>query len=246
MVNEWQVPDLEIDEDWQPDLFAFVGKPDSQAYLAVADHYRRRGIPIIGICPDNHRQDLPPNCDFYFLAHDFPSIVKPPPDKYHYLPSGYDEVLFTRSEIPWSERRYDVAMVGYPYSQREILHSLFDRTELECFFGIGQLYEEYRDIYQDTRISLSWSVGFDLPQRLFETIACGCFFVTDRIPDVDHYPEMKDYYDEVLSVDEIVDKVREYVNHPPPGFNADLLAAKHGWTSRAEELLFVLKDKGIL
>ena len=80
-VNNWKLPDLEIDEDWEPDLFAFVGKPDSQVYLGVADHYRRRGIPIIGICPDNHRQDLPPNCDFYFLAHDFPSIVKPPPDK---------------------------------------------------------------------------------------------------------------------------------------------------------------------
>lgn len=149
-----------------PDLFKLP-----MAVYGVDNHVR------------NYRRDW---FDHYFLAHKHGQEQPVIQDDETWLPVGYDPVLFTPSPIPWHEREYDVACLGVMYPRRkEIVKALID-AGLKVAWGSGLVYEAYRDVYHNSRISLCVSAVGDLAQRVFETAAMGCAILTDPLHDLMH------------------------------------------------------------
>lgn len=164
-------------------------------------------LPMAVYGVDNHvRNYRRAYFDHYFLAHRHASVMDwiakdaayfpagelvpetidfPMPDM-TWLPVGYDPVMFTPSPIPWHEREYDVACLGVMYPRRkEIVKALID-AGLKVAWGAGLVYEAYRDVYHNSRISLCVSAVGDLAQRVFETAAMGCAILTDPLHDLMH------------------------------------------------------------
>lgn len=176
ILPEWGIPDLVV---WA----------DSGLGRGNVDYFG--GAPVVVWGVDNHVRDynlgslVYPKFDHYFLAHhDGPALpVDDSRSDMTWLPCAYDPKYFTPSPIPMAEREYDVAMVGVMYPRRaEIISAMMD-AGLKVFAGTGLLYEDYRDVYHNSRISLCVSAAGDVAQRVFETAAMGCVILTDECAD---------------------------------------------------------------
>ncbi len=178
------------EDGWQPDIAILMD-------TAYQWHYPDANVPTVVWSVDNHVRDLrQPGIAHYFLAHRGVSVmdwVNPYiPNKYMHhwrddmtwLPCAYDPVHFTPSPIPYAEREYDVALVGVVYPQRHSIIRELQAAGLKVFWGTGLLFEDYRDAYHNSRISLCVSAAGDVAQRVFETAAMGCAVVSDHCPDL--------------------------------------------------------------
>jgi hypothetical protein len=163
-------------DEWLPDLCILMD---------TAYQWHHETVPTIVYTVDNHvrnvRQD---GIAHYFLGHKNVSIM-PYTDDCTWLPCGYDPTLFTPSPIPYTEREYDVCMIGVMYPERWRLVNELKAAGLKVLAGTGLIYEAYRDAYHNSRISLCQSINGDVAQRVFETAAMGCVVMSDKCPDFD-------------------------------------------------------------
>lgn len=170
-----------IPPGWKPDLVITM----DTNYNPIVNY----DCPHVIYSVDNHVRDVKhdsayPHYDKYFLAHhDGPARPVCEDCGHIWLPCGYDDLAFTPSPIPMAERKYDVACVGYPYERRQRIVSLMQDAGLNVYAGLGPLYEEYRDIYHNAKISLCVSAAGDVAQRVFETAAMGCVILSDPLMD---------------------------------------------------------------
>lgn len=143
------------------------------------------GKPVVTWVQDNHVRNVRrPHVDHYFLAH-FHGPAQPvtQPDE-TWLPCAADSKLFTPSPIQWEKREYDACLVGVMYPRRvEVVQALRD-VGLKVFTATGLVYEEYRNAYWNSRISLCVSAAGDVAQRIFETGRMGCAVMTDPLRDL--------------------------------------------------------------
>jgi hypothetical protein len=180
--REW-VRDGDLDAwwpDWRPDLVAVMA-------AAKYHHPRYADVPHIVYGVDNHVWDYRQ----VGIAHDFLAHRRGPAmavagEDCTWLPCAYDPVYFTPSAIPWEKRRYDVSIIGVAYEKRvELVRTLRETLGIAMAYRAGPVYEEYRDIYHDTRISLCPSRAGDVAIRVFETAAMGCAILSDPCADFD-------------------------------------------------------------
>jgi hypothetical protein len=169
---------------WRPDL---VLQMDSEI-IGTGTLWPDVPHAVFGV--DNHvrRYDtLQGNFSHYFLSHhDGPCMpVDNSNPKHTWLPCGYDPSIFTPSPIPFDDREYDVCMVGVMYGRRIQLIETMRQIGLKVFASTGLLYDEYRDAYWNSRISLCSSFCGDVAMRVFETMAMGCMVLTDPCVDFD-------------------------------------------------------------
>ena len=231
--------------DWEPDLvvtadsaFRWVGAP---------------GNPVTFECPhvvwgvDNHVRDysLGVKFDHYFLAHhDGPALpVDDSRDDMTWLPCAYDPEYFTPSPIPMAEREYDVCMIGVVYQRRAEILNAMAAAGLKVFAGTGLLYEDYRDAYHNSRISLCVSAAGDVAQRVFETAAMGCAILTDECADFERLGlrygfHIARFSDTQYAVNEAVDMCRgKYSQLSHFAETAPEWATPHTWDARAQVVL---------
>ncbi len=165
--------------DWRPDLVILM---DCSRY----HHERYRDVPHVVYGVDNHvynfRQD---GITHYFLAHRRGPAMPAEGDDVTWLPCAYDPVFFTPSPIPWKQRTHDIALIGYIYPQRAQLLEALKQTGVSIIAGAGAVYEDFRDIYHNARISLCLSARGDVGQRVFETAAMRCALLSDPCADFD-------------------------------------------------------------
>jgi hypothetical protein len=101
-----------------------------------------------------------------------------------FLPYAYDPTVHYPMNL---EKEYDVCLVGLLYPQRAALIDKLRSDGLSVFYDIGLIFDEYREVYNKSRIALSWSTLDDLPARVWEGMAMGNLVVTNRVPDLKHF-----------------------------------------------------------
>jgi hypothetical protein len=167
--------------DWKPDLILWAMQPVDEIQRLYPD------IPQVLQSVDNHVLSWRhPGIAHYFLAHLHGQEMPATGENITWLPCAYDPVFHNPSPIPWSQRRHDVSLVGVMYPHRAALIEALRSCGIKVFADLGPVYEEYREIYHQTRISLCPSARSDVAQRVFETAAMRCLILTDPCPDLPH------------------------------------------------------------
>ena len=101
-----------------------------------------------------------------------------------FLPYAHDPTVHYPMNL---EKEYDVCLVGLLYPQRAALIDKLRADGLSVFYDIGLIFDEYREVYNKSKIALSWSTLQDLPARVWEGMAMGLPVVTNRVPDLKHF-----------------------------------------------------------
>ena len=105
-----------------------------------------------------------------------------------FLPYAYDPTVhYPIKTLYPHEKEYDVCLVGLLYPQRAALIDKLRSDGLSVFYDIGLIMDEYREVYNKSKIALSWSTLQDLPARVWEGMAMGLPVVTNRVPDLKHF-----------------------------------------------------------
>lgn len=112
-----------------------------------------------------------------------------------YLPYNYDPTVhYPIKTLYPHEKEYDVCLVGLLYPQRASLINKLRADGLKVFYDIGLIMDEYREVYNKSKIALSWSTLNDTPARVFEGMAMKLPVVANRTPDAIHlFEDGKDF-----------------------------------------------------
>lgn len=169
-------------DNWMPDLIVCM----DSGFTIVGD---KADFP----CPkvlygvDNHLTQYDRNGEWYdklFLAHhDGPARPVNEAAGEIWLPCGYDPHWFTPSPIPIADRKIDIALVGWPTPERVEIVDAMREAKLSVVATLGEVYDSYRDIYHNAKISLCRSAMGDVAQRIFETAAMGCCLLANDVSD---------------------------------------------------------------
>ena len=98
-----------------------------------------------------------------------------------YLPYAFDPTLHYPEE---REKLYDACLIGLQYTHRIELINRIKLQGAKVYSGIGDVYDEYRARYNESRVALSWSSLQDTPTRVFEAMGMGLPLVSNRTPDL--------------------------------------------------------------
>jgi len=216
----WYPPYLEMfDLPEQPitNLFDLVehnklGKFD--LLIQAADNIFLTGqapIPQILIGTDPHVIDYRPhlgNVDYYVSMQKYYSE---PGDVW--MPYGYDPKIHLYH--PDTPVEYDVVFCGLQYEHRlNFLRSVAD-AGYRVYSGLGDIYEDYVNLYNQGIIAFNWSSKEDLPARFWEGLAMRRLVLTNRVPDLNEleFKEDEDYL-AFSTIEEAVDKVKIIMNKP--------------------------------
>lgn len=220
--------------DWKPDLVLIMS-------LEPFHHPRYDDVPHAVYSVDNHVWQLrQPGVSHYFLAHRNGQATPVGPDDTTWLPCAYDPHFFTPSPIPWEKRQVDLTLIGVMYEQRIAALEAIKRVPgIMVGAGTGAVYEQYRDVYQNTRISLCVSIRSDVAIRIFETAAMGCLVLTDPLPDLE--PLQARGLVTYESPEDAAEKVRYYLAHPDEAKalveQSTAWAKPHTWDARARTIV---------
>lgn len=191
--------------------------------------------PLVVFGVDNHvRSYRRPWFDHYYLGHLHPSIMPWLPDMTH-VPCGYDPTLFTPSPIPFEERRYDVAILGVMYPDRQAAVAELRRAGLKVIAGCGLVGESYRDAHHDARIALCLPARNDVAQRVFESSAMLNLVMTPWLPDFAKLRPRGLYI--VRETTPLADQVRDAMQHAHETAAAREWAALYTWDKLALQVL---------
>lgn len=177
------------EDEWQPDLICYIDS-DPAILNTVFE-----GAPRIVIGVDNHvRSYSRPYFNAYFLAHRNVSIdqwPQPVPKEgiwlqsaeYIHLPCAADPVIHTQSQIPYSEREYDVVCLGMMYPHRMQSVQELIAAGFKVKWGLGLIGADYAAAHHNARIALCLSFNGDVGQRVFEAASMENVVLTDNCKD---------------------------------------------------------------
>jgi len=218
---------------WEPDLWIqidagwWLQKPKATvvAHIATDPHVLNY---------DRQRKE----CDVFFNMQ---TPYMKPGDRY--LPYAYDK------EIHYpilADKVYNAALVGLQYETRTKLVNRLRQGGLRVYYETGIVYDEYREIYNQSDVALSWSSLLDMPARVWEAFAMSVPLVTNRVPDLSNWFVEKDHFLGFNDVDEAERQVRTLLNDPE--YAAEMsenvyrkVTAAHSYDHRVNEILSVCK-----
>lgn len=128
-----------------------------------------------------------------------------------YLPYGADTHWFYPEE---REMEYDVCLIGLHYPQRDRFVAALRSLGLKVYYDIGVVYDEYRELYNKSRVAISWSSLQDLPVRVWEAMAMKRPLVCNHVPDMDKFFKNSVHYMGFESLDEAITDVQYLLNNP--------------------------------
>jgi hypothetical protein len=120
------------------------------------------------------------------------------------LPYAFD------SEIHFHEDRekiYDACLIGLHYKHRDDLINRLKERGLNVYYSIGEVYSEYRQKYNESKIALSWSSLEDLPSRCWEAFGMGLPLVANRTSEMSKFFNDGEHYLGFKDVDEAEQQV---------------------------------------
>lgn len=158
-----------------------------------------------------------------------------------YLPYAADETLYY--PMPEVEKIYDACLIGLQYPTRNELVGLLRSKGLNVKYTTGEIYDEYRLSYNQSRVALNWSTLLDVPARFFEGMALGLPVVSNIVPDQEKlgFINGEDFLG-FNNVHEGAEKVMRLLNDKKlrrgiaeNGYKK--VMEKHLWKHRAEQIL---------
>ena len=218
---------------WEPDLWIQI---DAGWWLQ-----KPKATVVAHIATDPHVLDYDrqrKECDVFFNMQT--PYIKPGD---RYLPYAYDK------EIHYpilADKVYNAALVGLQYETRTKLVNRLRQGGLRVYYETGIVYDEYREIYNQSDVALSWSSLLDMPARVWEAFAMSVPLVTNRVPDLSNWFVEKDHFLGFNDVDEAERQVRTLLNDPE--YAAEMsenvyrkVTAAHSYDHRVNEILSVCK-----
>jgi spore maturation protein CgeB len=226
-------PMLEKAAPWQPDLWIEV----NAGLVALG---KPTNAPLAMVLTDPHVLT-----DFYREQRsraDFIFNMQTPysqPGDIH-LPYAYSPRWHTPTEIPFEKRKYDAALLGLAYGNRNDLIGKLVARNLQVFYRLGPAYDDAKRVYHDTRVGLNWSSLQDTNCRAFELMALGLPAVMNKTPDLMQlFREGQDFvgFD---NMDQALSAVDGLLSHPSMaqqiGENARRAVEKHTWRARIQTI----------
>ena len=201
-----------------------------------ADYYGRAPIAVYGV--DSHvRNYRRPWFKRYFLGHLHPTIMPWLPDMEH-LPCGYDPALFTPSPIAWSDRKYDVAVLGVMYPQRMQAVQDLQAAGFKVAWGCGLIGADYRDAHHNSRVALCLPVKGDVAQRVFEGAAMDCLVATPWLRDFSAIKPRGLFI--INPRDQLADQIAEALTYGTRTHEAREWVQRFTWDKHAAHILEVM------
>lgn len=162
-----------------------------------------------------------------------------------FLPYAYSSKWFYPEP---QDKVYDACLIGIPYTQRYLLTNALAKKGMKVYFGHGIIYDEYRKIYNQSRVALSWSSLFDTPMRVYEAMGMCIPLVANRTYDLmNQFDDGKDFkgFD---SVEEGIENVEWCLEHPDGVLNMVSRAGQkafegYTWKVRAGQMIEEIKRR---
>ena len=157
-----------------------------------------------------------------------------------WLPYAWDDVHFYPED--GVTLKYDACLVGLQYEQRTNLVNALRRVDLNVYYDTGKVFDEYRYLYNSSKVALCWSSLLDLPVRVFEAMGMARPLVVNRnIPDLHKMFEEDKHFLAFDSVGEGVEKVQYLLDNPKFADEMRWLAHDrvrlHTWDIRVYQML---------
>jgi hypothetical protein len=160
----------------------------------------------------------------------------------HYLPYAYSKYHHYPENL---QKKYDACMIGLQYEQRTRLINRLVQRHKKVYYDIGAVFDDYRRVYNASKIGLNWSSLLDLNARCFELLAMKCCAVMNVVPDLptffvdgDHYVGFQDERDAEVKILELLedDEMREEIAEA--GYRK---VKPHTYDNRVQQMLEIMK-----
>ena len=160
---------------WQPDLWLEVN-----AGLVVNAPPTNAPYAIVGTDPHvlDYSKERARASRFFCMQKPYMK------DGDKWLPYAYDPVYHANTPYSWTEREYDLSLIGLQYSQRTNFFRDVKTLGYATYYDIGKAYGDARDIYHKTRVGLNLSSRKDTTARVYELMAFGIVPLLNRTPDL--------------------------------------------------------------
>lgn len=162
-----------------------------------------------------------------------------------YMPYAYSDKWFYPEP---QEKIYDACLIGIPYNQRVGLANALKQAGINVFLGQGIVFDDYRKVYNQSKVALSWSSLLDTPMRVYEAMGMIRPLVANRTPDLCR--QFDDGYDfrGFDTVEEAVAQVAIALSGPEStqamSWNAyQKVRPAYTWKQRVQDMLDVIKEK---
>lgn len=163
----------------------------------------------------------------------------------NYMAYAFDPFVHYYRPMPKS---HDATLItGLMYPPRKQAVDSLRKEGVSVFNEAGLIYTEGTEMYLRGRIALNWSSNEDLPMRFWEGMAYRNVVLTNRIEELDYWPEFidgKDYLS-FATVEECVQKAKWVLSHPEAADkiarngHAKVWITKQTYTQRAKQILDV-------
>lgn len=157
-----------------------------------------------------------------------------------YLPYAVDQYWFYPEDL---KQEYDVCLIGLNYDHRTRLVNALRGLGHKVYYDIGKVYDEYRTLYNQSKVAISWSSLQDMPVRVWEAFGMARPLVTNRMPDLSTFFVEDEHYLGFDDVIEGIEKVEYLLNNPEKADEIRLAAYRklihgnHTFDSRVQQIL---------
>jgi tetratricopeptide (TPR) repeat protein len=131
-------------------------------------------------------------------------------DRARYIPYGYDPMVHFMEP---AEKIYDVVCIGFQFAARAEFGRMLAGLGLRVRFENGPVFDEYRRIINQSWICFNLSAKDDLNMRVFETLACGTFLVSNITTDMGKFFNDGVHYVAYSDLDDARDKILYYLGN---------------------------------
>lgn len=234
-------------------LSRLTGKPD--LIIQAGDTHWLEGkapdgIKNVIVATDPHAVDMTPRLEHatHFVSmqdsYGRPYNFK----KYSWVPYGYYPPVHKR--IPNVAKLYDAVFIGLHYPAREEYLSKMREKGFTVYDGLGQIYEEYKRIYNQGKIAFNFSSKLDVPARFWEGMAMGNLVLTNRVPELQRIADVYkikegEHYIGYDTIDEAIELSEYYLKNPmklvevaEAGYKA---MANHDYLKRMTNMLWEIE-----
>ena len=178
-------------------------------------HDKPSDIPYIVVGTDPHvfndngwYDAVRPNADYFFNMQRY--YMRP--GDYHLPYACSPDHHYAMSDV---EKKYDASLIGLHYLERNELVNALRAHGVSVFYDIGQIWDEYRQINNESRVGLNWSSRMDINARTFEMMAMMQVPVINRLPHLEELGLLEgQHYLGFDTVQEGVEKVQWALAHP--------------------------------
>lgn len=230
---QYHVPFEMIANQLPSDLDVFI-QVDAGWHFSTKPKAKK--VALVETDPHVLNYDLPKSYSDFVFCMQTPYMK----DNETWLPYAWDNVHFYPED--GVTLKYDACLVGLQYEQRTKLVNGLKKSGLEVYYDIGKVFDEYRYLYNSSKVALCWSSLLDLPVRVFEAMGMARPLVVNRnIPDLHILFKEGKHFLAFDTVEEGISQVQYLLNNP--GFADDMRWAAHTavgvhtWDDRVRQML---------